>query len=96
MNNQLTTKQSNEAESPAFLVGAVSSRYLTVKQLNNACKKHPYILVRFASGYQMGINSKVAPIAQKRKKHDDNELTEFVSFLPCDINTYITHKHPFM
>ena len=71
-------------------------RYLTVKQLNNACKKHPYILARFASGYQMGINSKVAPIAQKRKKHDDNELSEFVSFLPCDINTYITHKHPFM
>jgi hypothetical protein len=91
-----TEKTSLENESQPSCLGAVSSRYLTVKQLNNACKKHPYILARFASGYQMGINSKVAPIAQKRKKHDDNELTEFVSFLPCDINTYITHKHPFV
>lgn len=74
----------------------IENKYLTVRQLNNALKKYPYILARFASGYQMGINSKVAPIAQKRKKHDDNELTEFVSFTPCDINTYITHKHPFM
>ena len=89
-------KTQSEAESQPSCLAAVSSRYLTVKQLNNACKKHPYILARFASGYQMGINSKVAPIAQKRKKHNDNELTEFVSFLPCDINTYISHKHPFM
>lgn len=74
----------------------VDVRYLTIKQLNDACKKHSYILVRFASGYQMGINSKVAPIAQKRKKHDDGELTEFVGFSPCNINTYITHKHPFV
>jgi|688.fasta_scaffold1577111_2 hypothetical protein len=96
MNENKTTKLSEENTTPLCRVGGVSSRYLTVKQLNNACKKHPYILARFASGYQMGINSKVAPIAQKRKKYDDNELTEFVSFLPCDINTYITHKHPFM
>jgi hypothetical protein len=82
----------NKAQTPALNKGG---RYLTVKQLNDACKKHPYILARFASGYQMGINSKVAPIAQKRKKHEDTELTEFVSFLPCDINTYISHKHPF-
>lgn len=90
------TQNNNKPQNPALRKTAVSGRYLTVKQLNNACKKHPYILARFASGYQMGINSKLAPIAQKRKKHNDNELTEFVSFLPCDINTYISHKHPFM
>ena len=28
MNNNLTTNASNEAESPAFLVGAVSSRFI--------------------------------------------------------------------
>jgi len=91
-----TDKTSLEPQSPAFLGGAVSARYLTVKQLNEACKKHPYILARFGSGYQMGINSKIAPIAQKIKKHNDNELTNFVSFLPCDINQYISHKHPFI
>jgi hypothetical protein len=86
----------NEELNPPTRQTDVSVSYLTVKQLNNACKKHRYILARFASGYQMGINCKVAPIAQKRKKHNDNQLTQFVSFLPCDINTYITHKHPFM
>lgn len=70
--------------------------YMTVKELNNACKKHQYILARFASGYQMGINSKIVPICQKRKKHNDDDLTDFVSFLPCDLNSYITHKHPFV
>lgn len=94
--DNLNNKLSNGEQQQPSCLGAVSSRYLTVKQLNDACKKHPYILARFVSGYQMGINSKVAPIAQKRKKHDDNELTEFVSFLPCDINTYITHKHSFV
>jgi len=46
--------------------------------------------------YLTGLNSKIAPIAQKIKKHNDNELTDFVSFSPCDINEYISHKHPFM
>jgi len=72
------------------------NRYLTVKELTAALKKHPYILARFRSGYKMGLNSKIAPIAQKIKKHNDNELTDFVSFSPCDINEYISHKHPFM
>ncbi len=85
----------NESQKPPLNI-AVRSHYLTVSQLNNACKKHPYILARFASGYQMGINSKIATIAHKIKKYGDNELTQFVSFLPCDLNAYITHKHPFM
>ncbi len=70
--------------------------FMTVKQLNQACNKHPYILARFDSGYVMGINSKIAPIARKRKKHPDNMETEFVSFRPCDFITYLHYKHPFM
>ena len=70
--------------------------YLTVNQLNEACRKHPYILARFVSGYQMGINSKIAPIAQRMKMYKYNELTKFVSFSPCDMNEYISHKRPFI
>jgi len=91
-----TNEMEKEETKTEFCKAAVSGSYLTVRQLNDACKKHHYILARFASGYQMGINSKVAIMAQKRKKYDANELTEFVSFFPCDINTYINHKHPFM
>ena len=70
--------------------------YLTVKQIDDACKKHPYILARFASGHQMGINSKVAAMARQRQRYNDNALTRFVGFTPCDFNNYITHKHPFI
>ena len=71
-------------------------RFMTVKSLKEACKKHPYILLRFASGYQMGINSKIAHIALKLNGYDDNQLTDFVSFLPCSFYDYISHKAPFM
>lgn len=71
-------------------------KYMTVGQLRKACQKHPYILARFGSGYQMGINSKVSPLAQKRHKSADSKETEYVSFLPCSFMTYIEHKHPFL
>jgi len=69
---------------------------MTVKNLNEACKKHPYILARLASGYQMGINSKITPIALRLNSYDEHQLTDFVSFLPCSFYDYISHKAPFM
>lgn len=70
--------------------------FLTVKQLNDACKKHTYILVLFASGDQMAINSKIAPIAKRRKDYNDNDLTNITGFIPCDFSTYIKYKRPFI
>lgn len=69
-------------------------KYLSPKQLEQAMLKHPYLLLRFASGYQMGINSKILPILKRNMKKNVTE-TAFVSFQPCDLNEYITHKHPF-
>lgn len=70
---------------------------LTVGQLLNAAEKHDYLLCRFPSGYQIGINSKVAKIAAKTGACDNLSLeTEFVSYKPCSFMEYINHKHAFI
>lgn len=74
----------------------VGSRYLTVRQLYDACQKHKYLLLRFASGYQMGVNCKIAAIAQRVNPKEWGKETEFVSYKPCDLNEYIEHKHSFI
>lgn len=73
----------------------VGSHYLTVKQLYDACQNHNYLLLRFASGYQMGVNCKVAAIAQRLNPKEWEKETDFVSYKPCGLNEYIEHKHPF-
>jgi len=71
------------------------NNYLTVKQLREACIAYPYILAQYASGYEMGINSKVASIAAKKQKFKDTDLTAFIGFTPCGLNEYINHKGKF-
>jgi hypothetical protein len=44
----------------------------------------------------MGVNCGVAPIIARRKKSNPNNETEFVSYHPCDLQTYINYKHPFI
>ena len=70
--------------------------YLTVGQLREACSANPYILVRFYDGDLMGVNSKVTSIIDKRRKHEDDQPTQFIGFIPCNFKTYITHKYPYM
>lgn len=70
--------------------------YLTVKQLYDACQKNKYLLLRFASGYQMGVNCKAAKIAQRLNPKEWDKKTEFVSYQPCGMEEYIQHKHPFL
>jgi hypothetical protein len=95
MKEKLTTKVSNEQQAPRFWVGAVSSRFLTFNQLYEACKIHSFLLLRFKSGHLMGINTKVADIARKKKRYPHNKKTEFIGFIPCDFQTYISKKNPF-
>ena len=71
-------------------------KYLTVKQLYNACQNHSYLLLRFGSGYQMGINCKAAKIAQRLNPKEWEKETSIVSYKPCGLNEYIEHKHPFI
>jgi len=69
--------------------------HLTVKQLREICSQHRYILARFDSGYQMGINCRIKPIAERLRPFPDDHETEFVSVTPCSFNEYISKKHPF-
>lgn len=71
-------------------------RYLTIKLVLQACEKHPYLLLRFESGHQMAINSRVASLAMKRRKYPKHKKTDFIGFEPCDFHQYISRKHPFI
>jgi len=86
------TVQDQDGNSSKPLLAPV---YLTVSQLKKACSKHKFILARFRSGNLMGINTKVADIALKRKEYNDNNLTDYIGFIPCNFQTYISHKHSF-
>ena len=77
-------------------IANVSTRFLTVKQLYKACLNNSYLLVRFPSGRQMGINTKIADLIFKKKNYKYNKKTDFVSYLPCSFNEYISKKHVFM
>jgi hypothetical protein len=70
-------------------------KFLTVAELYNACKAHKFLLLRFPTGYQMGVNCKVADIAIRRKQYKDTDETAFTSFKPCSLIEYIEHKHPY-
>ena len=83
-------------ETERCTIPSVSTRFMTVKQLYKACLKHSYILVRFSSGRQMGVNTKIADLIFKKKNYPDNQKTDFVSYLPCGLNEYISKKHVFM
>ena len=70
-------------------------KYLKVGELIKACEAHQYLLLKFPSGYVMGINTGISKIALKKKKYKYNEETTFIGFKPCDFHRYITHKHVF-
>jgi hypothetical protein len=70
-------------------------KYLTFKQLDEACKKHAYLILRFGSGHQMGVNTKVSKLSKKKYGFKENHISDFVSFRPCSFIEYIQYKHPF-
>lgn len=69
---------------------------MTVKQLTDACNKYDYILCRYADGDVVGMNTKIATIAKRKKRYAWNAKTAFVGYIPCDFQTYITFKQPFI
>lgn len=67
---------------------------MTAEQLLKACEQHKYLLLRTYTGRIQAINTKVAAYAKRRFYEPEREL-EWMSFLPCDFQTYISHKIPF-
>ena len=71
---------------------------MTVKQVQQACKKHKYILFRRFDGEVVGINGRIAKIARRLRRgaYLDTDETSFVSFRPCGLQEYISAKSPFI
>lgn len=71
--------------------------YLTIGQLFNACKHNKYLLLREGNDYVSGINCAVANLSRlKEKLKHPKKKTCYTGFTPCDIQEYISHKHPFI
>lgn len=70
------------------------TNYLTVRQLYDACQEHKYLLLRFRSGYQMGVNCGIAKIAQRLNPKNLDGQTDFISYKPCGLEEYIQNKNP--
>lgn len=68
---------------------------LTIAQVKKASNSNKYLLLRFASGHLMGINSGCVKKAIQRSKKHLNSKSDFVSFVPVGLNEYINYKHPF-
>jgi hypothetical protein len=69
---------------------------LTVKDLIKICSQNKYVLLRERGGSLVGVNCKVSPIGFKKFKGNINIETNFVSYLPCSLNEYISNKIPFI
>jgi hypothetical protein len=69
---------------------------LTIGQLKKACTGTGYILVTLPSGRQVGVNKKMALIAQKRNgKKYDSKLSGLIGWRECSLNEYINKKAPY-
>ena len=90
------TKHSENTEPSNSTKTVLQAGFLTVSKLRKACKNYNYILVRNKLGDLIGINTKIAKIADKRKKYHGNQKTRYISFLPCDFQTYISFKTGFL
>jgi len=69
---------------------------LTFYQLKKACDENDFILVRDYKNDLLGFNTKIAKIILKHKSYKNSHKTRFISFIPCDFQTYINYKIPFL
>ena len=69
---------------------------LTVSDLFKVCNENKYFILRDKYGDKYAINGKAALIGYKRKNRNPKAKTIFISFEPCDFNTYISLKEPFI
>ncbi len=68
---------------------------MTALQVQSALHKSDYVLFRFPSGHQIGINSKCIEMAKRKTGFNPNEITDFVSFKACSFHEYISKKVSF-
>lgn len=69
---------------------------MTNNQLLKACRKHPYLILTHATGVRVGINSKVAEVAIKKRPFDGDKLSKWQGFKPCTFMEYLNIKGRFV
>lgn len=69
---------------------------MTVKQLENACAKHRFLLLRYPTGRVVGFNTKIAKMIRTRKNPDPNQKTDFISYHVISFQEYISNKVGFL
>lgn len=65
---------------------------LTIAQIEKIGLKYRYFLIRDVNLDLTAVNSKIIAIAKKRANRDSNFITKYIAFIPCTLNTYISHK----
>lgn len=67
-------------------------RNLTIKQLKKICQNNKYILLRTDNMRLIGYNTALKDISIRKHKPKGTDFTSFVSWQPCDFQTYISYK----
>jgi len=69
---------------------------LTCSRLYEICQEHDYVLLRLAKNNAlMGVNCRIARMPRFETFASDKHHTEFISYIPCTFQEYISYKHPF-
>lgn len=68
---------------------------LTVREVNEICQNGRYVLLTHVNGIIDGVNCRIADIALKKRKPNLGAETAYVSFVYCDIHTYINNKRKY-
>jgi hypothetical protein len=70
---------------------------LKVKQIKKAMRANKYIMLRYADGRKTAVNCGILRCS-KASIHEarDNKNSMFVSWYPCGLHEYITHKTAFI
>lgn len=66
---------------------------MTIGNIRQAGKKHPYLLLRDYANRVYGVNSK---LIEKANPGHGNKKTLYISFQGCTFNEYLSNKIPFI
>lgn len=69
---------------------------ITIEKMIELAKQHKYILLRDYNNHLIGFNLGSVKLMLKQKQYNTKIKLNIQSYIPCDLNTYITYKIPFL
>jgi hypothetical protein len=79
---------------PKYSIEDFDNIFMTVGDIQKACKKHKYILLRLLGGRLVCVNSKVMKMGLNTGR-SKSQTTDYIGLIPCSFNEYINYKVPF-